>query len=438
MWKKRGRLLVLVSLFSSLGAGCAVNPVTQRTELSLMTEAQEVRQGEEAYPLYTQMSQGLFQDAALQAYVARVGARVAARSQRPGLPYEFNVVNDSELNAYALPGGKISVTRGLLSRLENEAELAGVLAHEVGHVAARHAAAGYTRQVLVGVLASVGMAALQTADSRGADLLAKGGLVAASAVLMKYSRDQERQSDELGTDYMTAAGYNPEGFVQSMQALMAAHEKEPTGVETFFMSHPLTSERVTAATQRLSRYPPELRAPERLYSDEFRRATARLRSVEPAYAKMDAGRKLLSAGKPKEALPVLEEATRLGPDEALIWVSRAAAEIGAGRNEEGLASARKAASLYPGLFHAQFAAGVAAFELRRHAESLDSLAAAEKIVPGQPQVAFYRGRNFETQGRREEAARQYVRVLEGVKEGPMAEYAMGRLIQWGYVKPQQK
>jgi tetratricopeptide (TPR) repeat protein len=163
-----------------------------------------------------------------------------------------------------------------------------------------------------------------------------------------------------------------------------------------------------------------------------------LRGTEAAYAKMDAGRKLLAAGKPGEALPLLEEATRLGPQEAVIWVSRAAAEFGAEKKDAALASARRAVSLYPGLFQAQFAAGVAAFEVRNYPESLDALAAAEKIVPGQPQVAFYTGRNFEATGRREDAARQYVRVVEGVKKGPMAEYAAGRLIEWGYAQPAKK
>src|SRR5512139_888933 len=157
---RKGRLLAAGAAVSL--AACAVNPVTRRSELSLMSESQEVQMGAESYPLYTQMSDGLFQDEALQAYVQSVGERLARGSHRPDLDYRFNVVNSSEINAYALPGGKISITRGLLSKMKNEAELAAVLGHEIGHVTARHAAAGYTRQVLAGVVTGLGAVVLQT------------------------------------------------------------------------------------------------------------------------------------------------------------------------------------------------------------------------------------------------------------------------------------
>jgi predicted Zn-dependent protease len=416
-------------------AACAVNPVTHKTELSLMGEAQEVRTGEEAYPVYTQMSEGLFQDEGLQRYVQSVGEKVARESHRPNLDYRFNVVNASEINAYALPGGKISITRGLLTRMRNEAELASVLGHEVGHVTARHAAAGYTRQVLAGVLTSVGAAVLQTANVQGGDLLAQGGMLAANLVLMKYSRDQERQSDELGMGYMVKAGYNPEGMVQTMEVLMAGHDREPSAVEAMFQSHPLTSERVAAARERAARQNPALRTEAALRTEPFEAAVTRLRDLAPAYVKMDQGRQALAQKKYTEALGLLAGATSQAPDQALLWVFRAAAEAGAGKKSEALASAEKAVALYPGLYPARFNAGVLAFEAGKHAQSLDHLAEAERLVPGQPQVAFFQGRNREALGQREEAAQRYAKVLESLRQGPMAEYAYQRLVEWGYVRP---
>jgi predicted Zn-dependent protease len=416
-------------------AACAVNPVTGHQEFSLMSEDQEIRMGAEAYPVYTQMSEGLFPDPALQAYVQSVGDTLARLSHRPDLDYRFNVVNDSAINAYALPGGKISITRGLLAKMGNEAQLASVLGHEIGHVTARHAAAGYTRQVLAGVLTSAGMVALQTANVQGGELLAQGGLLATNLVLMKYSRDQERESDELGMAYMTRAGYNPDGMAQTMEILLAAHDREPSTVESLFQSHPLSSERAQSARQAATPYA-SLRTADRLREEPFRRATERLRALAPAYAKMDEGRKALAGKDAASAVRALEEATRLGPDQALIWTHRAVAEAKAEKEDEAAASAERAAGLDPNLYHARFVAGVLAFEVKKHGESLTHLKAAERLVPGQPAVRFYEGRNYEAQGRRPEAARAYAAVLEDVRQGPMAEYCYRRLVDWGYIRPQ--
>ncbi|MDW7711732.1 MAG: M48 family metalloprotease [Deferrisomatales bacterium] len=415
--------------------GCAVNPVTGRQQFSLMSEAQELRIGEEAYPLYTQMSEGLFQEPELQAYVQAVGERLGRVSHRPDLPYEFNVVNSSEINAYALPGGKVSITRGLLNRMTNEAQLAGVLGHEVGHVTARHGAAGYTRQVLAGLVTAAGVTVLQTANVGGGDLIAQGGMLATSLVLSKYSRDQERESDALGFQYMTQAGYNPEGLVQTMEILMSAHDREPSAVETLFSSHPLSSERVATVQNLAATAPASLRTREALGEEPFRRATERLRAVAPAYAKMDEGRKALAAKNNQEALALLGEAARLAPDQALIWVHKAAAEARAEKTEDAYASAQRAATLYPDLYQARYVAGALAFELKKHPESLGHLDAADRLVPDQPQVTFYRGRNFEAQGRRDDAARAYAAVLQKVQQGPVAEYCYNRLVEWGYVRP---
>lgn len=416
-------------------AACAINPVTHRSELSLMSESQEAQAGQEAYPLYTQMSGGLFQDDTLQAYVQSVGERMARVSHRRNLSYQYNVVNSSEINAYALPGGKISITRGLLSHMQNEAQLAAVLGHETGHVAARHAAAGYTRQVLAGLLTAVGTAVLRSTNPQGGDLLEQGGALAANLVLMKYSRDQERQADELGMEYLVRAGYNPEGMVQTMKILMEDREREPSAVEAMFQSHPLTSERMATAREMAAREPASLRTEASLYVEAFQAATLALRRAAPAYAEMDEGRKLLAQNKNDEALRLLSEATSNAPNQALIWVYRAAAETRLGNKGAALASAEKAARLYPGLFQARFTAGVASFSLGKHSQSLEHLAAAEKLVPGQPQVAFVRGRDYEALGRRKEAARQYAQVVQALGQGPLAEYSYRRLVEWGYVAP---
>ena len=429
--------LLIPALAVLLLSACAVNPVTKEREFSLVSEEEEVRIGDQAYPVYTQMSEGEFQDPGLQAYVSAVGKQLAAASHRPDLDYEFNVVNDSAINAYALPGGKISFTRGLLTQMTNEAQMASVLGHEVGHVTARHSAAGMTRQKVAGALTTVGAVALEVAGVQGSEMILQGGMIATNLVLQKYSRDQERQSDQLGMQYMTALRYNPEGMVQTMEILDASHQRDPSAVESLFQSHPLTSERISTAHQLSAAQDAALRVPENLREKPFRTATAHLKAVAPAYEKMDEGKAALAAGDAPNAVKLLREATGMAPDQALIWAFRGAAEVKAGDAAIGLASAEKAVELYPGLFRARLTAGGAALEAGRHQRSLEHLAAADKIVPGQPQVTYLRGRNLEAQGQQENAARDYYEVLQNVRKGPMAEYCYNRLVEWGYVKKQQ-
>ncbi|SHE99377.1 Putative Zn-dependent protease, contains TPR repeats [Desulfacinum infernum DSM 9756] len=433
MGKSGWRILGFLALLAALAA-CAVNPVTHQSQLSLMSEQQEIATGQKLYPLYTQMSYGLFQDGELQAYVQDIGRRLAAVSHRPNMAYEFNVVNSSDLNAYALPGGKISITRGLVAKMENEAQLASVLGHEIAHVAALHPTSTYTRQVLGGLLTSVGSLVLQTAGVPGGDLISQAGLLATNLTLMKYSRDQEREADELGMEYMVRAGYNPAGFVQSMAILMDEKDREPSQLESFFSSHPLTTERVAEANRRLARYGPELRTPEALKRETFLQKTSYLRRVQPAYELMDRAKKALSEKRSREALGLLRQATSQAPREALLWVYRAVAEDLEDNERQALSAARKAVELYPDLYHARYVAGVITFNSGAHRESLQHLQAADRLVPEQPPVTFYMGRNWEALGRRDQAARAYYAVLQKVKKGPMAQYCYRRLVQWGYIR----
>lgn len=414
--------------------GCAVNPVTQQSQFSLMSPQQEVAMGQELYPLYTQMSYGLFQDPVLQDYVQTVGKRLAAVSHRPNMPYEFNVVNGSEMNAYALPGGKISITRGMVTKLRNEAQLAAVLAHEIGHVSAMHHATFYTRQAVAGLLTGLGASVLQASGTAGGDLLAQVGVLAANLVLMKYSRDQERQADELGMDYMVRAQYNPAGYVQTMAMLQEEGKRQPSVLESFFSSHPLTTERIMASNQRLEQYGPALRTPEALRQAPFEEHTHYLRQVAPAYALMDEARENLNKGDGVRAASLLAQATAQAPKEALIWVYRAMAEKTAGKGREAVSSARRAVELYPTMYHARYVAGVILFHEGHHRESLEQLTEANKVIADQPSVIFYMGRNWEAMGQRDRAARAYYAVLKRVQKGPMAQYCYQRLVAWGYLR----
>lgn len=200
--------LVLVSV-----ASCAVNPATGQRQFMLMSESQEIAMGREADGQVT-AAFGLYDSEDAQTLVRHIGLGLAAQSERPQLPWSFKVVDDPIVNAFALPGGFIFVTRGIMVSLNSEAELAGVLGHEIGHVTARHSASQLSRQQLQQIGLGVG-SALST------DIASAAGTLAAGFQLLnlKYSRGDESQSDELGVRYMSRARYDPNALTGVFRTL---------------------------------------------------------------------------------------------------------------------------------------------------------------------------------------------------------------------------
>jgi predicted Zn-dependent protease len=186
-----------------IAAACAVNPVTGKRELSLVSESQEIRMGLEGAESVVN-SLGLYPDSSLQAYVSTLGLSMARLSQRPQLPWSFQVINDPVVNAFALPGGQIFVTRGILTHFSSEAELMSVLGHEIGHVTAKHSVSQISKAQLAQLGLGVGM--ILTPDLDVLHQVAGSGL---QVLFLKFGRDDESQSDDLGFNYMVAAGYDP-------------------------------------------------------------------------------------------------------------------------------------------------------------------------------------------------------------------------------------
>ncbi|HEX7049295.1 MAG TPA: M48 family metalloprotease [Longimicrobiales bacterium] len=231
-------------------AGCAVNPATGERELMLVSEAQEIQMGREAdAQIVAQM--GLYPDSALQAYVQRLGRELASRSERPDLPWTFRVVDDPVVNAFALPGGFIYVTRGILAHLGSEAELAAVIGHEIGHVTARHSASQMSRAMLAQL--GVGAAAAfipEVSDYAG---LANAGL---GLLFLKYGREDESQADELGLRYMTAANYDPREMPGVFEMLGRVSQAAGGGrVPEWLSTHPAPENRYERITARVAAMP---------------------------------------------------------------------------------------------------------------------------------------------------------------------------------------
>lgn len=241
--------------------GCVTNPATGDTSLNLLSEQQEIQIGSDAEPKFIAENGGLIPSPEIQRYVEDLGQRLAAASERPDLPWSFNVLNSPVINAFALPGGKVFISRGLMSQMTNEAQLAGVLGHEVGHITAQHVNARMSQQmILQGIAAGVTVAGEAT-DNDTLRILGVGTSVGGGVYLLKFGRDQETQSDELGVRYMTRLGYSPWGQVQVMQILDAA-QGNGRGPE-FFATHPLPQTRIDRLEAYISEKYPNAPRPDR-------------------------------------------------------------------------------------------------------------------------------------------------------------------------------
>ena len=238
------RLLALAGLVVSV-SGCVVNPVTGERQLGFVSEAQEIQLGTQNYAFMQQAGGGEFDiDPELTAYVQGVGNRLAAVSDRD-LPYEFVVLNSSVPNAWALPGGKIAINRGLMTELESEAELAAVLGHEIVHAAARHSAAAMERGMLLQV-AVIGTA-IATRESDYSNLAVGGANVGAQLINQAHGWGAELESDRYGMEYMSRAGYNPQGAVALQETFVRLSEgRRQDWLSGLFGSHPPTQERGNA------------------------------------------------------------------------------------------------------------------------------------------------------------------------------------------------
>ena len=233
-------------LAGGLLAGCARNPATGKNELMLVSESQEIQMGQQADSQVIQ-SIGLYPDQALQSYVADLGKKLAATSERPNLPWTFRVVDDPSVNAFAIPGGFVYVTRGILTHINNEAELATVMGHEIGHVTARHTAHEMSREQVANLGLVVGsIASAKIAQYAGVASQALGVL------FLKFSRDNENQADELGVRYSSRASYDARQMDSVMAMLDKLERQSGSKLPEWLETHPDPGNRIEHINQVLA------------------------------------------------------------------------------------------------------------------------------------------------------------------------------------------
>jgi predicted Zn-dependent protease len=414
-------------------AGCATNPVTGRSQFMLVSKEKEIAMDQQSSPYQLSADYGRLQDQALNNYIAQTGKAMAKITHRPDMPYSFQGVNATYVNAYAFPGGTIAATRGILLSLENEAELAALLGHELGHVNARHTAQIMSKKMLT--TAIIGGAAIYagTKDPAYGGVAAVVGTVGSSVLLASYSRDNERQADSLGMAYMVKSGYGPDGMVDLMD-MLANMSKHKAGItEMLFATHPMSDERYDNAIKEIkSKYRAAKSKP--LYRERYLDHTAGLRKIKGAIVELQKGETLMAKEKYTEAESHLKKALKNAPDDYAGLIMMAKCQIIQKKFSAAEGYSSKAKLVYPQEAQAYNLDGISKLQQKKYPAALNSFNAYDKRLPGNPGTLFFKGLSYEGMQRREPAAQNYKRFLNTVNQGEQAQYAYHRLQEWGYIE----
>jgi len=399
-WKVTG----LAAGFVLILTACGTNPVTGKKEVQFVSETSELQIGAKEYAP-TRQSQGgdlkLLPD--LTAYVNSVGQKLAAVSDRQ-LPYEFSVLNSSVPNAWALPGGKIALNRGLLTELDNEAELAAVLSHEIVHAAARHGAKAQERGTLlqVGMVAAQIGVAMSDVGSTAGNLMVQGAGVGAALVSTKYGREAELESDLYGMRYMQRAGYDPMGAVTLQEKFVKLSQsggRNQNWLEGLFASHPPSPERVARNKATLA----ELGNPGGdLGRERYAARVAPLLAMKPGYDKADQALALARKNDLAGAQQLAANAARLVPREARFAQLQGDVALAQKNPQAALAFYQKSIALDDGYFASYLGAGTAQYKLRTGDRGEAQLTKSARLLPTAPAL-YYLGSIAKDAGNRQRA-----------------------------------
>lgn len=394
----RTRLLVLAV---ALLVACGVNPVTGKKELNLVGEETELKIGAENYVPSRQMQGGdLAVDPELTRYVNGVGQKLAGVSDRK-LPYEFTVLNNSVPNAWALPGGKIAVNRGLLTQLNSEAELAAVLGHEITHAAARHGAKSMERGLFM--QGAVMALAIGAHDNQYANMIVGGAVLGAQLVTQRYGREAELEADHYGMVYMKRAGYDPAAAIELQQTFVKLEQGKKAGwIDGMFASHPPSQERVDKNRETAAK----IGTGGDLGRERYQQAMANLRRDEGAYKKYDEGVEALGKGDTAKALALAQEAAKIEPREGKFAELMGDAEFKRKNYKVAIDHYQRSLTLNGGYFKPYLQSAIARYQLGEREQAKPLFARSMELLPTAT-AAYYLGRYAQDAGDTEGALKYY-------------------------------
>lgn len=406
-------------------SGCAV-PVMPGPQVSRepLTLEEEKALGQRAHQQLVQQMGGVYPDRELNIYVNRIGQWLAAKSERPDLEYHFQVINDSAPNTFSLPGGYVGITRGLMVRLQSEAQLAAVLGFEIGHVVAQHHLQGIAPENLRE--RPVSLIDRLSADSDYAALVSSLPRVGIELIEKSYNREHERVADRMGIDLMVAAGYRPSAAVEVLELFLDEQQGDEDGLGSLFRSHPFSEKRLKETREYVeSRYPD---CGGRIGELDFSVVVTGLKAVEEGYELYDQARKLERQGEDMAAIETYHEALMSAPDEALILAGLGLAYL---RNEDSVPARRyliKAVNLQGDYSQSRLGLGYVYLQKWQYAQAISQLEESLRLLPTL-EAAFLLAESQQRIGHKVKARDLYLIVASADRDGKLGKLAKDRLKQ---------
>lgn len=370
--------LIIILFFTAITTACAVNPVTGEQQLMFVSEGQDAQIGQSQYKPAQQSQGGLYYlDPELTLYVAGVGKKLAAVSDRPDLPYEFVILNNSVPNAWALPSGKIALNRGLLIRLEDEAQLAAVLSHEIVHAAARHSA----QRTQQGMIVEYGMMGLglATEGTDYKDLIIGGATMGAQLTMTQYSQEHELESDQYGMKYMAKAGYDLNAAVELQQLFVELSKNQQSNwLQGLFASHPPSPDRVAANRKHVTGFSSTGNYRGRT---EFKKHMQYLLSKSSAYNAQDKAVALISKKNFSSAMTEINKAIKAEPNEALFYATKGDIYSAQGKDSLAVKQYEKSVTLFPEQFSSYLKKGLSNEKLGNLEQAKQDFSRSAQLLP---------------------------------------------------------
>lgn len=387
-------ILVILSILS-ISCVAEIDPISGKKTYTILSTQQEIEIGQKVLPSAINENDGLYPDREVQNYIKQLGAKIASVTPRK-VDYQFYVVNSPDINAFALPGGPVFITRGILLKMEKEDELVGVLAHELGHINARHHAKFLEKTYGMSILLSILGIALQGSDYASAVMsLAQ---VSAGLLQLKFSRDQENEADALGVRFSYQSEYDPRGLLSMFEKFKALER----GIAVEWLNtHPLPDTRIKNVQQMISQqYPDSYKL--RQNSVNFNRIQSTLKSTKESYDYVEEAKKYIKSRNFNQALNLLDKAiTIYGSNQAFTY--RALVNLNLKRYVDAINDSDRAIGFDSFYFNPMLIKGIAQNQLNQWSASINTLEKAKNLVNDNPDLYYYLGVDYQAIGNKNKA-----------------------------------
>ena len=401
----------LILLFFTFFINSCTTSNSNKPFFTLIPEEKEIELGKLYTPSSIDEFEGLYPEEEIQNYVNNVGLKIAKVAERK-VPYKFYVVNSGIINAFALPGGPVVITRGLLLQLDNESQLAGVLAHELGHINARHHVKFLEKQLALSMLLQIG-SLLVPQDLTG-EILLQLGQVSASLLTLKFSRDQEREADKYGFLYAFEAGYSPQGMIEVFEKFKKMEKKRPP---EWLSTHPLPESRIKEVKEYIATFRPT----GILIKDtqKFQEIRNLILQTKESYDYVENGKKAYKDERKEEAKNLFEKALQLYPKNTVALIYLAKLEMEEGNLNKAKEYSEHSLKYDPNFFTANIISGIINFKLKNYESALKFFEKGKSLIPFNGVSYYYAGRTYEEKGNFNLALKNYEKALElGPKNEP--------------------